>query len=158
MQCIVADEPAMHALAATIAGQCQPGDALLLEGTLGAGKTSFARGFIRALAGAAQEVVSPTFTLLQTYATPGGTIWHFDLYRLHTRDDAYQIGLNDALTDGITLIEWPQLVAADLPQALNIHIDTAADTAMRQVRLAWRHARWQALEPALAAFREGYKA
>ncbi|HVH81614.1 MAG TPA: tRNA (adenosine(37)-N6)-threonylcarbamoyltransferase complex ATPase subunit type 1 TsaE, partial [Stellaceae bacterium] len=74
----LADEDAMAALAAQLAAVARPGDVIALQGDLGVGKTSFARAFIRARGG--DEVVpSPTFTLVQTYDLPGGTIWHFDL-------------------------------------------------------------------------------
>ena len=117
------DEAATARLAATLAPQLRPGDALLLEGPLGAGKTSFARALIRALADAGTEVPSPTFNLVLTYDTPAGTLWHFDLYRVADPRELDELGLEDALADGISLIEWPDRLAAGMvPQALTLRI------------------------------------
>src|SRR5262249_7224963 len=95
----------------------RPGDVLLLEGDLGAGKTSFARAFIRRRARADIEVPSPTFTLVQTYDLPGGAIWHFDLYRLKRSDDIYELAIEDAFAGGISLIEWPGKLGRLRPRA-----------------------------------------
>jgi len=112
-----ADASSTHRLAAALAKECRRGDCVLLRGDLGAGKTTFARGFIQALQSSPDEVVSPTFTLVQTYpARDGNTIWHFDLYRLKNADEVAEIGLDEALQDGITLIEWPELVQSQLPE------------------------------------------
>ncbi len=118
------DEAATCALAADLAKRCRAGDCLLLEGDLGAGKTAFARGFIKTLVPGAQEIVSPTFTIVQTYETPAGILLnHFDLYRLEDESELQEIGLDEALQSGITLIEWPALASAWLPKdALHIAI------------------------------------
>ena len=107
-------------LAATLARAARSGDVIALRGDLGAGKTAFARAFIRArevMSGGAgaTEVPSPTFTLVQTYQMPIGDVWHFDLYRLDRSADAYELGLDDALADGIVLIEWPERLGSLLP-------------------------------------------
>jgi tRNA threonylcarbamoyladenosine biosynthesis protein TsaE len=78
------DENATAALAARLAALARPGDVIALSGDLGAGKTSFARAFIRARGGD-EAVPSPTFTLVQLYELTGGAIWHFDLYRARRR-------------------------------------------------------------------------
>jgi tRNA threonylcarbamoyladenosine biosynthesis protein TsaE len=111
----VADEAATGALARTIASLAVPRDVITLIGTLGAGKTSFARAFISALGGG-EEVPSPTFTLLQVYDTTHGAIYHFDLYRLESPEDAFEIGIEDAFADGISLIEWPDRLGRYQPR------------------------------------------
>ena len=91
------------------------GDAILLEGELGAGKTAFARAFLRAASGdAALEVPSPTFTLVQSYDTRIGTVHHFDLWRLEGPDGLAELGWEEA-RDGIVLVEWPDRLGALRP-------------------------------------------
>jgi len=109
------DEAATAALAARIATLARPGDVIALKGELGAGKTSFARAFIRARAGHDEVVPSPTFTLAQPYDFPNVTIWHFDCYRLRDPEEAWELGIEDAFRDGISLIEWPERLGHLLP-------------------------------------------
>ncbi len=80
---------------------------VLLDGPVGAGKSHIARAAIRALAGEATEVPSPSFTLVQTYDTLQGEVWHADLYRLTGPDDVLELGLAEAMQSAIVLIEWP---------------------------------------------------
>jgi tRNA threonylcarbamoyl adenosine modification protein YjeE len=104
------DAAATTALAQACAPCLAPGDTLLLQGDLGAGKTHFARALIRARLGplgAAAEIPSPSFTLVQTYDAPGGEIWHADLYRLSDPQEVLELGLDMALEEAICLIEWP---------------------------------------------------
>jgi tRNA threonylcarbamoyladenosine biosynthesis protein TsaE len=108
------DEAATAALAAWLAALARPGDVIALSGQLGAGKTAFARAFIRARGGAG-AVRSPTFTLAQLYELPSGPVWHFDFYRLKRPEEAWELGLDDAFADGISLVEWPERAAAALP-------------------------------------------
>ena len=93
----------------------QAGEAICLTGPLGAGKSTLARALIRALTTPDEEVPSPTFTLVQTYEGTALTIAHFDLYRLSDPDEAYEIGLDEALEDGAALIEWPERLEGRLP-------------------------------------------
>ena len=109
------DEAATEALAARLAKRARPGDVIALRGDLGAGKTAFARAFIRALGGS-EEVPSPTFTLVQVYALKAATIWHFDLYRLHSPEEAWELGIEEAFSTGIALIEWPERLGPLLPE------------------------------------------
>lgn len=112
----LAQEDDTAALATRIAGVLQPGDTLLLSGPIGAGKSAFARALIRArLGNPAEDVPSPTFTLVQTYDDGAATIWHADLYRLTHPDEARELGLTDAFADAICLVEWPDRLGPDLP-------------------------------------------
>jgi tRNA threonylcarbamoyladenosine biosynthesis protein TsaE len=109
------DETATAALAAGIAMMAAPGDIIALKGDLGAGKTVFARAFIHAC-GNQDEVPSPTFTLVQIYDAGQTAIWHFDLYRIRAPEEAWELGIEDAFTTGISLIEWPERLGPLLPQ------------------------------------------
>jgi tRNA threonylcarbamoyladenosine biosynthesis protein TsaE len=130
------DEAATARLAATLARLSRPGDVIALEGDLGSGKTSLARAFIRTLAGAEEEVPSPTFTLLQVYDYDTGTIWHFDLYRLERATDALELGIEDAFAEGISLIEWPDRLAGWLPtERLTVTLSAGPDPEARMARL-----------------------
>lgn len=112
------------AIAAQLAAMASAGDVFLLEGPLGAGKSVFARGFIRALCGGDTDVPSPTFTLAQTYDAPRAAIWHFDLYRLEDPEEIYEIGWEDARS-GIVLLEWPERLGPYVPpRARRIVIET----------------------------------
>ena len=106
---VLADERATHALAREVALLARAGDLIALTGELGSGKTSFARAFIRALADApGLEVPSPTFTLVQTYAEALVPVTHCDLYRLSDAAETVELGIDEALEDGIVLVEWPE--------------------------------------------------
>ncbi|MBR2923058.1 MAG: tRNA (adenosine(37)-N6)-threonylcarbamoyltransferase complex ATPase subunit type 1 TsaE [Alphaproteobacteria bacterium] len=102
-------------LACEFAKTAKKGDVFALYGTLGMGKSVFARAFIQALCDV-DDVPSPTFTLLQTYSSPKGDIYHFDLYRLKHPDEVFELGFEDALYNGITLIEWPENAGGWLPK------------------------------------------
>jgi tRNA threonylcarbamoyladenosine biosynthesis protein TsaE len=94
--------------ASAIAPHLKPSDTLLLSGAIGAGKSAFARALIRArLTNPSEEVPSPTFTTVQTYPHEDGDIWHCDLYRLQSSDEALELGLDEAFETAICLIEWP---------------------------------------------------
>jgi tRNA threonylcarbamoyladenosine biosynthesis protein TsaE len=106
---ILENEEQTHLLATRIAQQCRIGDAVLLRGGLGVGKSSFARGFINSFYDTPTEVPSPTFTLIQTYEIPNGEIWHCDLYRIEHEHDLHEIGIEDGVFGAITLVEWPDI-------------------------------------------------
>src|SRR5215510_13310835 len=101
------DDTATAALGARIGAAARPGDVVALIGDLGAGKTTLARGLIRSLTGPETEAPSPTFTLVQTYATSRFPVWHFDLYRLNDPREARELGLEEAV-DGLAVMEWPE--------------------------------------------------
>ncbi|HMP62262.1 MAG TPA: tRNA (adenosine(37)-N6)-threonylcarbamoyltransferase complex ATPase subunit type 1 TsaE, partial [Phenylobacterium sp.] len=109
------DEAATDALGRALAPRLGRGEALCLAGPLGAGKSTLARALIRALTTPDEDVPSPTFTLVQFYEGRGLPLAHFDLYRLTDPDEAYEIGLDEALEDGAALIEWPQRLEGRLP-------------------------------------------
>jgi tRNA threonylcarbamoyladenosine biosynthesis protein TsaE len=115
------DLAATRDLAESVAARARAGDAILLEGPLGAGKTAFARAFLRAATGhPALEVPSPTFTLVQTYETPRGPVHHFDLWRLDGPAALAELGWDDA-RDDIVLVEWPDRLGDRRPvEALTI--------------------------------------
>lgn len=109
---ILADDDATAALASRIAKLLRPGDLVLLEGDLGAGKTALARGIIRALSGDPRlEVPSPSFALVQPYSAPGWSILHADLYRLQAASEIEELGLLEG-TDSLILVEWPDRAPA----------------------------------------------
>ena len=135
-------------MAAKLAGALRPGDVVALAGELGAGKTTFARGIIAACAAEAgqvpPEVPSPTFTLVQTYEFPRAVIWHFDLYRIERPLDAIELGLEEALAEGVALIEWPERLGALLPaRRIEVTLAFAGTEDARRIAIA--------APPALAA-------
>jgi tRNA threonylcarbamoyladenosine biosynthesis protein TsaE len=112
----LADEAATIALGRALAQLARPGAVFALAGPLGAGKTILARGLIHTLQDSdAEEIVSPTFTLVQTYPTAAGTVWHFDLYRIKQPEEAIELGLEEALGADISVIEWPDRLGSWLP-------------------------------------------
>ena len=130
------DEAATKALGAKLATTLRPGDAVCLTGPLGAGKSTLARALVRALTSPGEEVPSPTFTLVQFYDGPDFPVAHFDLYRLTDPDEAYEIGLEEALEDGAALIEWPQRLEGRLPaNRLAIEITPSQDGEARRATL-----------------------
>ena len=129
-------------LARRLARLAETGDVIALSGDLGAGKTEFARAFIRALTDANEDVPSPTFTLVQTYSADSAEIWHFDLYRLETAEEAFELGIEDAFHDGISLIEWPDRLGPYLPRnRLDVHLSVTKGKNHRQAQLT-PHADW----------------
>jgi len=124
----LADETATEALGAMLAERLRPGDVVGLHGELGSGKTTLARAILRAAAGDPDLIVpSPTFTLVEVYETPRGTYWHFDLYRLETAEQVYELGWEEALDGGIVLIEWPERLGALLPKQLSVTLEVDGD-------------------------------
>lgn len=136
-------------LAQEVAFFVQPGDTLALEGELGAGKSTFARALIRAIAGDPElEIPSPTFTLVQSYETARFDVAHFDLYRLSDPSEIDELGLDATLARGIAVIEWPSRGDGRVPEnrlslrfdetsaidRRNVHIGAAAALAARLAR------------------------
>jgi tRNA threonylcarbamoyladenosine biosynthesis protein TsaE len=110
------DLAATERLAAHVAALARPGEAVLLSGPLGAGKSAFARAFVRAwVDDPAAEVPSPTFTLVQPYDGPRGPVWHCDLYRLSDPDELLELGIEQGLAEAVLLVEWPDRLGPWVP-------------------------------------------
>ena len=132
----IVNQAGMESLARKLAALAKPRDVILLYGDLGMGKTVFSRAFVQALTSPDEDVPSPTFTLVQLYDTDKGTIWHFDLYRLKQPDEVYELGFEEALSDGISLIEWPERAERLFPRnRLEIQITAGDAPDTRRVTL-----------------------
>lgn len=142
----LADAEATAAAGAALAALLRPGDIVALSGGLGAGKTTFARGLLSAL-GLEEEAPSPSFAIVQPYEPPEVRlpVLHVDLYRLDEPEETDELGLDDALADGVLLIEWPERMGDRLwPETLRLSFVVEADGARRltaEVPGAWE-TRW----------------
>lgn len=110
----VPNEAATVSFGQALAHFAQKGDVFALFGTLGMGKSVLARAFVQELT-QAEDVPSPTFTLVQSYEASSFEIYHFDLYRLKSPEEIFEIGVEEALYDGVCLIEWPERMGGYLP-------------------------------------------
>jgi len=135
------DTAATAALASRLAAQLRLGDAVLLEGPLGAGKTTFARQLLRALTNdPALDVPSPSYTLVQSYETCLGTVHHLDLWRLSGPGELVELGWEDMLSD-IVLVEWAERLGSSRPAgALTIMLAPVSETARRATLIGWNRA------------------
>ena len=132
------------ALATRLKESLQNGDVILLTGEIGAGKSHFARSLIQAAMDNIEEVPSPTFTLVQTYDTVVGSIWHADLYRLSDQSEVFELGLIDAFGNDIVLIEWPDRLGYLEPQdALTIEL-VVLENDKREVIFSTSSCVWEA--------------
>ncbi len=129
----LSDEQSTTRLAQRLAPLLVVGDTVLLDGPIGAGKTHFCRSLIQTRLGQAEDVPSPTFTLVQTYQADVA-IWHADLYRLTHPDEAQELGLEDAYVTAICLVEWPDRLGQHLPSD-PIRISLSAEGAGRRARI-----------------------
>jgi tRNA threonylcarbamoyladenosine biosynthesis protein TsaE len=143
----LADAAGTAALGAALADVIVAGDVVALSGDLGAGKTTLARGLLRAL-GVEGDAPSPSFPIVIAYAPPETRLplWHVDLYRLDDPEEAWELGLDDARADAALLIEWPDRLGRGLwPDTLRLHLEAAADGSRR---LTWEApASWEARWP-----------
>ena len=124
---LLADEGATDRLGRALAAQLRAGDAVALFGTLGAGKTTLARGVLRGL-GFEGDVASPTFPIVQTYDT-APLLWHVDLYRIEHDEELAELGLDDARLDAAMLIEWPERLPRLWADALRLSLAIRPDGA-----------------------------
>ena len=133
-----------RALGETLARKLGPGCVVLLDGPIGAGKTSLARAVIQSRMsrlGQVEDVPSPTYTLVQTYDDGESEIWHADLYRLSEAGEVAELGLDAAFEDAVVLVEWPDRLGADVPQdALSVTMSVEGDG--RRASFAWSDPRW----------------
>lgn len=135
------DEAATLRLGAALAKLLNQGDVIALYGGLGAGKTTLARGLIRALCGDATEVPSPTYTLVQQYEGDKMPLWHFDLYRLESPESVVELGWDETV-DGAALIEWPEQAGEYLP-AWRLDLTLNATDGGRKATLVPHGEDWQ---------------
>ncbi|XDA98242.1 tRNA (adenosine(37)-N6)-threonylcarbamoyltransferase complex ATPase subunit type 1 TsaE [Sulfitobacter sp. LCG007] len=140
---ILPSETQTARLAAGLGARLVPGDTVLLTGPVGAGKTHFARSLIRSLLAAPEDIPSPTFTLVQSYDTPSGAIWHADLYRIASTLEIEELGLADAFATAICLVEWPDRLG-DLrpPSAVDIELAPLDDPDARRLTASWSDPTW----------------
>lgn len=132
------DQAATEALGRRLAALLRPGSAVLLDGPLGAGKSTLARALIRAAAGdPALDVPSPSYTLVQAYDTPRGTLHHFDLWRLDGPGGVVELGWDDART-GIVVVEWAERLGGLRPaDAIAIVLEPAGEDARMAMITGW---------------------
>jgi tRNA threonylcarbamoyladenosine biosynthesis protein TsaE len=140
---------ATESLARRVGRLLRAGDAVLLSGPLGAGKSAFARALLRDMAGdPGLDVPSPSFTLVQSYETPHGTVHHYDLWRVEPGPDLRELGLDDAFRD-ISLIEWPDRLGDYAPaDALAIMVTPYPDGSRRARLSGWPDRLPQLMDPA----------
>jgi len=117
-QLILNSEEETKSFAKSFAQSLKPNNIVLLNGDLGAGKTFFCREIIKHFCGENTAIISPTFNLLQTYKAPEFTIYHYDLYRLKSAEEVYELGFEEALSGNLTLIEWSEIIKHILPLPL----------------------------------------
>lgn len=122
------------------------GDTLLLSGPVGAGKTHFARHLIQAFLVEPEDVPSPTFTVVQTYDTTAGPLWHCDLYRIGSTLEIEELGLMEAFDDAICLVEWPDRLGDLAPDnALHLDFSHGETDDIRVLHVTWAAPRWNTL-------------
>ena len=147
------DPDATTALAHRIAPLLGAGDVILLQGPIGAGKSHFARALIQARLGRAEDVPSPTFTLVQTYHPDGPEVWHADLYRLTDPAEVDELGLTQAFDEAIVLVEWPDRLGRLRPaKALALDLTPEATGDVRHAQLSTDDPRWGAVFQALSGW------
>ena len=141
-----ADETSVFAI--SLARYLHSGDILLLSGPVGAGKSHFARSLVTTLLTSPEDIPSPTYTLVQTYESSAGEIWHADLYRLEDSAEIGELGLLEAFDQAICLIEWPERLENFAPaHALNLGFFIPESYDRRELTLTWSAPRWSQILP-----------
>lgn len=145
---LLADERATRAHAARLAALCGSGLVIYLHGDLGAGKTTWVRGFLQAL-GVAEHVKSPTFTVVEPYEFGARKAYHFDLYRLNDPEELELLGVRDYFApDALVLVEWPERGAGVIPEPdLHVYLDIGG--VGRQLKMRAGTARGEAITKAM---------
>lgn len=115
----ISTEEETKQLAKKFAKTLKRGDIVLLYGTLGVGKTFFTRSIIQTLLNSNTPVPSPTFTIVQNYDTPAGTISHYDLYRIEDANELFELDIDNSLKNNITIIEWPEIIEDYITENFN---------------------------------------
>ena len=122
-ECFSDSETTTQKFAKKLSSLAKRGDVFALYGTLGVGKSVFAREFIKTLTGET-EVPSPTFTIVQTYDAQDFEIYHFDMYRLKSPEEVFELNFEEAVGEGVCLIEWPEKIGGYIPsKAIKIYIE-----------------------------------
>jgi len=133
-------------LAHELRGGFSAGDTVLLSGPIGAGKSHFARGLIHGLLAdndKVEDIPSPTFTLIQTYHAGKLDIWHCDLYRLTSADEAAELGLIDALETALCIVEWPDRLGDETPHdALFLNFELCENVEERRLKIVTKGSKW----------------
>lgn len=133
---ITASAEETQSFASRLAKELKPGDVLCLRGGLGAGKTAFTQGLARGL-GVSEYVTSPTFTIVNVYESGSMPLYHFDVYRIADSDEMYEIGYDEYIYgEGVSVIEWPQLIEDILPEErYDVIIEKLDDENGRKIKI-----------------------
>ncbi len=133
--------PQLQKIAQNIAKTLKAQDVVALSGDLGAGKTTFAQHIINTFV--TDNVTSPTFNLVNLYDTNNFVIWHFDLYRLKDINEVYNLGIEDAFNNGVSIIEWPQIIKNILPQhTIHVHLEHNNEHDHRTVNIRTNNSKY----------------
>ena len=144
----IASEEDTAQIASALAALLRPGDVVLLDGALAAGKTFFTRALVRAL-GSDEAVTSPTYTIANIYDTPKGPVLHVDAYRLKGAQEFYHLGLEEYFDTGVSVIEWGERIADYFDAPLSIRIGFGDSETERQVSFTAEAPRWRPVLEAL---------
>lgn len=129
------DLDATKKLAISIIKYLEKGTIVSLKGTLGSGKTTFARFLINELLGKEEKVVSPTYNIVKIYQNADIKIYHYDLYRLRSKNEAQEIGLEEAISEGITIIEWPEIIESLLKNQKVVELNFLLEENERHLKI-----------------------